>query len=248
MEIPKIGLGTWKLQGTHGQNSIETALEIGYRHLDTAIWYHNHDIVGNALKSSGVDREEIFLVTKIPPPLTRDNILRKGENLLRELQVAYVDLLLVHWPDNNPVTEVLESFRKLKEQGVTRRIGVSNFDIVQMEAAVDAGFEIYNHQIELFPGNFDSEMVNFCKQHNITVTAYSPLKEGGLANNQKLAELSDKLMITPAQLILAWLIAKGTIVIPKASSREHLQENFDAATINLPPDVVKQMDEFSDAQ
>lgn len=243
-DIPKIGLGTWALRGAKGQRAIEEALKLGYRHLDTADYYKNHDIVAAAIKKSELPREEIFIVTKIMPPFSSQKILSAGPRFLEELKTDYLDLLLVHWPDSNPVEEVLVSFQKLKDKGVTKKIGVSNFNLTQVKKAVSGGFPIYNHQFEIYPGNLDHKLLDYCLNKGITVTAYSPFAQGRVLNHSKIKELSDEASISPAQLILAWLMQKGIVVIPKASSRDHLQENFQADKVILPRDIIKKLDNF----
>jgi|SRR3989304_6721534 len=242
--IPQIGLGTWNLRGKSGQEAIEKALEIGYRQIDTADYYQNHDIVGNAIKRSGIGREEIFLVSKIKPPLTSQKIDEAGPRFLKELQVDYLDLLLVHWPDSNPINEVLTNFEKLREKGITKKIGVSNFSLKQIEEAISERFDIYNHQFEIFPGNFDQKLINYCQRKKITVTAYSPLNKGRMIKNPNIKKIAEAASVNPAQLILAWLLGKGIIVIPKAESYEHLLENFQADKVKLSREIIKALDDF----
>ena len=243
-DIPQIGLGTWNLRGKNGQEAIKTALEIGYRHIDTADYYHNHDIVGGAIKRSGIKRDEIYVVSKIMPPLTPQKIDEAGPRFLKELQTDYIDLLLVHWPDSNPIGEVLTNFENLKEKGITKKIGVSNFSFGQIKEAISQRHDINNLQIEIFPGNFDQKLINYCQSKKITVTAYSPFAQGRLINNPKIKKISKEASVNPAQLILAWLLGKGIIVIPKASSREHLMENFQADKVKLSREIIEKLDDF----
>ena len=233
LEIPQIGLGTWKLTGKDGQEVIEKALEMGYRHIDTADLYRNHREVGQAIKNSGIPREEIFLVTKIFPPLTAGRIQKAGPRFLEELQTDYVDLLLVHWPDLVPTANALENFQKLKEEGVTRHIGVSNFGLNRMKQSVSTGLEIYNNQLEIYPGNVDEELISYCKEEGISVTAYSPLAEGRILNDPRLRKLAEEKNATVAKVILKYLLLKGLIIIPKASSGQHLRENLEASKVEL---------------
>jgi 2,5-diketo-D-gluconate reductase B len=242
--IPQFGLGTWRLRGMEGQKAVENALEIGYRHIDTADYYQNHDIVGRAIKNSGLKREDIYLVTKIMPPLTSNKIAQAGPRFLKELQVDYIDLLLVHWPDSNPITEVLENFQKLQNAGITKKIGVSNFSLSQMKEGTIKGFDIYNHQFEIYPGNFDKKLVSYCQNNNIGITSYSPFAQGRMFKDQKIIKLAEEVGIKPSPMILSWLLSKNIVVIPKATGREHLMENFEAQNTKLPQETIAKLDNF----
>lgn len=243
-DFPQIGLGTWKLRGKAGQEAIEKALEIGYRHIDTADYYQNHDIVGEAVKNSGLKRQDLFIVTKIMPLLSPQRISDAGQRFLEELQIDFIDLLLVHWPDSNPINVVLANFRKLQEKGITKKIGVSNFSLTQMEEAISGGFDIYNHQFEIFPGKFNEELVSYCQRQKVRVTAYSPFDQGRLIKNPNIKRISEEARVSSAQVILSWLLGKGIVVIPKASKIGHLSENFLSDKVKLSREVVKALDNF----
>ncbi|OGG04840.1 hypothetical protein A2Z33_06050 [Candidatus Gottesmanbacteria bacterium RBG_16_52_11] len=144
------------------------------------------------------------------------------------MQTDYIDLLLVHWPDDRPVPQVLKDFELLKKAGITRHIGVSNFSIRQMREALASGIVVYNHQFHIYPGSVNRELITYCQDNHVSVTAYSPLDEGRVVNDRKLSEAARQQGITPARAALKQLLALGLIVIPKASKREHLEENFAA--------------------
>lgn len=227
LKMPSIGLGTWTLQDTSGQEVIEHALEIGYRHIDTADWYRNHSIVGKAIKNSGVKREDIFLVTKVYPPLGEQKVLDSGKRFLNELQTNYIDLLLIHWPDGDtPISETLDSLNELKKKGVTKSIGVSNFEISDLKEALKTGVEIVNNQIEFHPHLQPNDVVKFCKKNNISVTAYSPLGQGKSTRDKIIKQIAEKYDKSPSQIILNWILQKNIIVIPKTSEEGHIKENL----------------------
>jgi diketogulonate reductase-like aldo/keto reductase len=243
--IPILGYGTWDVRGSEGQQSIEHALKVGYRHIDTADWYKNHDIVGAAIKASGIPRAEIYLVTKIFPPLGKQKIMRDAKRFLKELDTEYIDLLLIHWPDNTPVMETLEGMQELKEEGIIRNIGVSNFDEQALDEAFSTGIEIINNQIEIYPGHSQKRLVEYCQQNDISVTAYSPLGQAKSLDEPVVKEIAETYGKSPAQVILNWLMAKDIIVIPKASSPEHIEENWESQGWEMEEDDMRKLDMIS---
>ncbi len=228
IKIPILGFGTWNLKGSDGQSSIEEALEVGYRHIDTADSYGNHHEVGQALKNSGIKRDEIFLTSKIQRRgLDKKSVLESGKRFQDELGTPYIDLLLIHWPSPDvPVGETLEAMAKLKEEKIVRTLGVSNFGVDHLKEVLKTGVEIVNNQIELHPTLHQKEIVEFCKKNNITVTAYSPLGRGFEVDNEDIHMLAKRYARTPAQVILRWIIQQDIIAIPKALNPQHIKENF----------------------
>jgi 2,5-diketo-D-gluconate reductase B len=235
LSIPILGLGTWGLRGEAATEVVSQALEIGYRHFDTADMYGNHEEIGKAIAESKIAREELFITTKVPPQnLKRSTVLSSVNRFLDELSVDYIDLLLIHWP--NPlinIYETLKALTDLEQRGQVKAIGVSNFSIGNLGRALNTGFEVSNNQIELHPWDFNKELVNYCKENKVSITAYSPLGRGADLGIAEVLDLADKYDATSAQIILAWLMSKNIVVIPRASNYEHLEENFISTKIKL---------------
>ncbi|WP_084157064.1 aldo/keto reductase [Haladaptatus cibarius] len=188
-DIPKIGLGTWRMGGSTCRNAVETALDLGYRHIDTAQAYGNERQVGQAIENAEVAREDIFLTTKVWPIHRKyDAILDSVHESLAQLGTEYVDLLLIHWP--NPVASTREVMRGLsaaQNDGLTRHIGVSNFDVEQLESARnEATAPILTDQVQFHPYNPQRELLDYCQENDVTLTVYSPLAHGGAMHDQLL--------------------------------------------------------------
>jgi len=233
--IPILGFGTWQITGSRATRAVEKALEVGYRLIDTADIYGNHEEVGQAIANSTIPRKEIFLTTKIwRSYLHREGVLECGKRFLEELKTDYIDLLLIHWPTSSvPVRESLEAMNELKEQGIVKAIGVSNFFDEELVEALDCGVEITNDQVELHPSLNQKNLKGFCDEHNIVVTAYSPLGRGKEVHGEEVEELAKKYAKTPSQIILNWIIQRGIVAIPKAAKEEHIEENFKATEFEL---------------
>lgn len=228
LAIPRFGFGTYGLD-SRATESIKTALETGYRHLDTADVYGSHPNVAEAIKQSGVKRSEIFITTKIwKTDMAREAVKPAVERFLKELDTEYLDLLLIHRPsDVIPVADTLEAMHNLVEAGWLRSIGVSNFTLKEMQEVLETGIGIVNNQIEYHPSLQTDELVSFCKQQQISVTAYSPLGEGLDLNRPEVGKLAQSTNLTRAQVIIQWLLEKDLIVIPRSSNDAHIQENFE---------------------
>ena len=244
--IPSIGLGTWDLRGNVGEKVIEEAIDVGYRHIDTAQMYENEFDVGDGVKQSGVDREDVFITTKLSSTnMNMGQAVESFENSLRKLQTEYVDLLLLHSPPNNPL-EVLGELVKLKDQGKILSIGLSNFYGDTLDKVLDEfGAHIITNQIEVHPyvdtKGADKEMWG----KDMFVTAYSPLARGRVLEEDVISELAEKYNKTNAQIVLNWLLQKGDlVVIPKSSSVKRLEQNFDVFDFELDSDDVNKIDQL----
>lgn len=228
--VPTIGIGTWNLRGARGQSAVEMALELGYRHIDTAEMYRNESEIGHAIAVSGVPREELFLVSKVwRTNLRRDEVLGACDDSLKRLGVEALDLYLIHWPSRAvPIEETMEAMDELVSSGRTRTIGVSNFTIDQMQAAhraSEAG--VFCNQVEYHPNQGRSDLQKVCAENDILLTAYSPVAKGRLARDRALQEIGDRHGKTAAQVALRWLIEQENVVaIPKSQSEAHLRENL----------------------
>lgn len=235
-KVPKLGFGTWLMKGSHCITSVRSALDIGYRHIDTAQIYENESEVGKAIFKSTICRKEIFLTTKIwRDSLKTQEVIQSTEVSLKKLQTDYVDLLLIHWPnDQVPLQETLLALQKLVTQQKTKFIGVSNFPIELLNTAKKIAPEIICNQIEYHPFLDQRPILKSIKQHNMFLTAYSPLARKKVFKNKTLIELAQKYSKTAGQLVLRWLIEKNSVIaIPKAGNLEHIKSNFDIFNFKL---------------
>ncbi len=245
-DVPEIGMGTYKLYGKECKNVVLEAIDLGYRHIDTAQIYKNEAEIGNAIKQSGIDRDEFFVTTKLwHTNLDHDDVLQSVEDSLRELKMPYVDLLLIHWPnDQHSLFQTLEAMLSLRDQGKVLDIGVSNFTLNMVREVIeDLRIPILTNQIEYHPflGQFD--MLDYSYDGDFLVTAYSPLAQGEVMNNDELIEIGKEYGKTAAQIALRWLIEQeNVIVIPKASSAERLKENLDIYDFELSDEHFEQID------
>ncbi len=244
-KIPALGYGTWQLKGKDCETGIAAALEIGYRHIDTAQIYENEAEVGLALKSSGIKREDLFLTTKVWNDNLADNMFHKSvEESLNKLQTSYVDLLLIHWPLTTvPFAEQMKSLRAVHEAGMARMIGVSNFTVAQMREVVEElGTPIVNNQVEYHPFLSQKPVLDYVRQHDMFLTAYSPLARGKVRHEATLIEIAEKHGKTVGQISLRWLVQQERVAaIPKAASMEHIRENFDIFNFVLDADDMQRI-------
>src|SRR5215203_6581083 len=186
-KVPSLGLGTWRLSGEECVWVVERALALGYRHVDTAKMYANEGEVGRSIRNSSVDREEIFLVTKVrTSSFSHDNVLRSTRESLKKLQTEYVDLLLMHWPNPSvPLGETLGAMRELQEEGSVKHVGVSNFPPSMVEEATEHA-EIFCNQVEYHPYKAQDELLEQAKEMDYLLTAYSPVAGGAAVNDATL--------------------------------------------------------------
>ncbi|QLR41939.1 2,5-didehydrogluconate reductase DkgB [Enterobacter sp. RHBSTW-00994] len=239
MAIPAFGLGTFRLKDDVVIASVKTALELGYRAVDTAQIYENEAAVGLALEESAIPRNELFITTKIwIENLSKDNLLPSLKKSLKKLRTDYVDLTLIHWPSPNDAVSVEEFMQALldaKTQGLTREIGISNFTIPLMEKAIAAvGAEnIATNQIELSPYLQNRKVVDWAKQHGIHITSYMTLAYGNALKDDVILRIAGKHNATAAQVILAWAMDEGYAVIPSSTKRENLETNLAALDLKL---------------
>lgn len=239
MSIPAFGLGTFRLKDDVVIASVKTALELGYRAVDTAQIYDNEAAVGQAIAESNVPREEIFITTKIwTENLSKEKLLPSLKESLKKLRTDYVDLTLVHWPSPNnavSVEEFMHALLEAKKQGLTREIGISNFTIPLMEQAISAvGAEnIATNQVELSPYLQNRKVVDWASEHGIHITSYMTLAYGKALKDETIARIATKHNATPAQVILAWALGEGYSVIPSSTKRENLASNLLALKLQL---------------
>jgi diketogulonate reductase-like aldo/keto reductase len=241
--MPVLGLGTWQMAGKVCEETVRKALELGYRHIDTAEAYGNQKEIGRAMK--GFDRPELFLVSKAwTSNLGRDKIIRACERTLRELGTSYLDLYLIHWPNESvPISETMAGMEELVKSGMVRSIGISNFDARLTKEAMDAsGIPVSVNQVEFHPHLYQKELLGFCSKHGIVVTAYCPLARGEALTDATIMEIAESHGKTPAQVSLRWLVQHGLVVIPKTVSEAHLKENMDIFGWRLSAADMKKID------
>lgn len=244
LKTPTLGLGTWQLQGQDCQNAIKEALKIGYRHIDTAHIYANHHDIAQGLKESDVSRDELFITSKLWRGEAFDTKVRKAcERAIRELECEYLDLYLIHWPETEFVdpAETLTSMEELKKEGLIKGYGVSNFTINHLKPLVEE-FDIETNQVEYHPSLNQVELNEFCKNNNFRLTAYSPLGRGHDLNLTEVINLAGKYSATPGQVVLYWLMSRGLVVIPKATTTTHLQDNFDTLSLDIKDADLERLD------
>jgi 2,5-diketo-D-gluconate reductase B len=239
MNIPSFGVGTFRLTGQTALNSVRTALELGYRAIDTAQIYGNEAEVGQAIAESGLKRSDLFVTTKIwVDRYARGKLLPSLRESLRKLRIDYVDLTLIHWPAPHSGVELAEYMAALAEAkalGLTRQIGLSNFNIEltrQAIAAVGKG-QIATNQVELSPYLQNRKLAAFLKEQGVTLTSYMTLAYGKVLKDPALMQIAEKHQATVAQVVLAWALQLGYAVIPSSTRRENLASNLLAVDLKL---------------
>ena len=226
--IPLAGLGTWDLRGRTCARVVEQALRLGYRHIDTAEMYDNEREMGEGLRASGVPRNEVFVTTKVwPSHFAPRELLRAAKDSLVKLRLSEVDLLLLHWPNPQvPLSETLGALCQVKEAGMARHIGVSNFNIKLLDEAVALSTEpLVCNQFECHPFLDQSKLIAACREKGMAVVAYSPIARGGAKNDAVLARIGQEHGKTAAQVCLRYLVQQDIVVIPRTSKIERLEEN-----------------------
>ena len=223
-QIPLLGLGVWQVpNGPECVNAVRWALELGYRHLDTAQAYGNEESVGEGLRQSGVPREEVFITTKFYPG--HRNPAVEAEQSLRRLQIDQVDLYIIHWPQGGP-TWAWPGMEQARELGYTRSIGVSNFSVQELDEVIAVGdVPPAVNQVQFSPFEFRSGLLRECEARNVVLEAYSPLGTGRHLDAPEVTEIADRLGRTPAQVLLRWCLEREIPVIPKSTHRERIEEN-----------------------
>jgi diketogulonate reductase-like aldo/keto reductase len=226
--IPIVGLGTWTLRGKDCAKLVEQAIAAGYRHVDTAQLYENEAEVGEGVRASGL-RDQVFITTKVRPEnLHAKDLERTAKESVAKLGVSQVDLLLIHWPNAAiPLAETIGALNKVKRDGLTKHIGVSNFNVALIEQATKLSeAPLVCDQVEYHPFLDQSKVLAACKKHDMAVVAYSPIARGGAERDQVIARIAKAHGRSPAQISLRWLVQQGVIVIPRTSKVERLKENI----------------------
>ncbi|QFR32358.1 aldo/keto reductase [Ancylobacter sp. TS-1] len=235
--IPRLGFGTFRMPGADAQPVVESALALGYRHIDTAAMYENEAAVGAALATSGIARDELFITTKVwHDQLSPEALHHAFDASLRKLGLDHVDLYMIHWPSRDmDMAATLDALMSLRERGLTRAIGVCNFNLPMLRRAVEEiGAPLASVQLEYHPFLSQAPMLAYLRQKGIPLTAYAPLAQGRAANDPTLASLGARHGCSAAQMAIAWLLDQpGVAVIPKAARPESQRANLDALAIRL---------------
>ena len=249
-EMPLLGLGTYKLRGEDLTRSVREAIDLGYRHFDTATLYENEEELGQALaaamKAGDVTRDELFITSKVwHDHHGKGKVDQAFRESLDKLQLDYLDLYLIHWPwpQGGLYVETFEEIARLQGMGQIASIGVANFyEETLQELIAKTGIVPVLNQVELHPGFTQPELREFHDSQGIVTEAWSPLARGVILNNPEVVSVAEKHEITPGQAVLAYLMEKGISVIPKSSRRERLEENFAAATVELDQEDIAAID------
>jgi diketogulonate reductase-like aldo/keto reductase len=245
-EMPMLGLGTWQNDdAAQCTESVETALEMGYRHIDTAQIYRNEAAVGEGIANADVPREDVFLATKVwIDNLSYDDVLSTTEASLDRLGVDYVDLLYVHWPAREyEPTETLQAVDELYDDGTIRNVGVSNFEPPHVDEARDhLDAPVFANQVEMHPFLQQGELREFAVDTDLELVAYSPLARGEVFGDETLSDIAERHGVSEAQVSLAWLREKGVAAIPKATSEGHIRDNWESLSLSLTDEEVATID------
>ncbi|MGR3741228.1 aldo/keto reductase [Companilactobacillus sp. DQM5] len=251
VSIPKLGFGTWKIPGGQlAYDATKQAIDLGYRNFDTAKKYENESSIGQAIKDSRIKRKDIFISSKLPPEvMTFQEVLDEFEKSIENLKTDYIDLYLLQapWPWNDMGNihdrdnmEVWKAFEKLYKDKKVRAIGVANFGVLDLENVIkDSEISPMVNQIRHFVGFTQPKIMNFCVENNILMEAYSPLATGNLLTHSVIEEIANKYQVTPAQIAIRYCIQHGTLPLPKAIGKEHIEENAKVDFTILPEDMKR---------
>lgn len=250
--MPMLGLGTWELTDEETcPRIVSEALEMGYRHVDAAQAYGNEHLVGDGIERSAVDRDEVFLATKIDTEnLGYEDALEAGHDAVDKLGVDGVDLLYVHWPaETYDPAETFQAFDELVDEGVTERIGVSNFEPDQVEEAVDfADHGIFANQVECHPLLKQEAVRDACAEYSVEVVAYSPLARGEVVGHETVSDIAGAHDVSETQVALAWLRHHGITTIPKTADSDHLHDNWSSLSLQLTEGELADIDDIDDRE
>jgi len=249
VEMPYFGIGVYKVQsGDEVYHTVKTALELGYRLVDTASFYDNEEGVGQAIKDSGIPREELFITTKVwNSEQGYESTLEAFDRSLRKLGLEYLDLYLIHWPIRAHYLETWRAMEKLYEEGKVRAIGVSNFLIENLDDLISHSKHVPTvNQVELHPLLSQVELREYCARHQIAVEAWSPLGRGHLLDHPVINEIGKKYNKTAAQVILRWHVQNDIIVIPKSITPARIKENSEIFDFKLTSEDMEKINQLNE--
>lgn len=245
VEMPRLGLGVWKAKdGEEVKNAVKTAVQTGYRLIDTAAVYKNEEGVGKAIKESEVPREELFITTKVWNDLQGyESTLQAFEESRKKLGMEYLDLYLIHWPVKDKYKETWKALEKLYQDGWVKAIGVSNFQVHHLKDLIaDAKVKPMVNQVEFHPYLTQKELLSYCKEENIQMEAWSPLMQGEVVHVDVIKDLAEKYGKTPAQIVLRWDLQHGVVTIPKSVKEHRIRENADVFDFELSREDMDKLD------
>ena len=240
-EIPLLGLGVWQVEsGPECENAIRWALELGYRHIDTAQAYGNEESVGRALRDSGVPREDVFITTKFFP--ARDDPEEEALRSLERLGVEQIDLYIIHWPQGG-ATWAWPGMERARERGAARSIGVSNFNVSELAELMSvANIPPVVNQVQFSPFKDRRRLLEACEERGVTLEAYSPLGTGKHLSDSRVHEIAERVGRTPAQVLVRWCVQRELVVIPKSTHRERIEENAKVFDFTLSDEDMAALD------
>jgi diketogulonate reductase-like aldo/keto reductase len=240
-EIPLLGLGVWQIpNGPDCEDVVRWALELGYRHIDTAQAYGNEQSVGRALRDSGVSRDEVFVTTKFNPG--REDAAAEAERSLERLGVDQIDLYIVHWPQGG-ATRAWPGMERAHERGYARSIGVSNYNVSELDELMRvAETRPVVNQVQFSPFKYRRRLLEACAEHEVALEAYSPLGTGRHLSDDRVRRLAEQVGRTPAQVLLRWCVQRDLAAIPKSTHRERIEENARIADFALSDEDMAALD------
>jgi diketogulonate reductase-like aldo/keto reductase len=239
--VPALGFGTYQIDGRDARTAVADALDLGYRHIDTAQIYANETEVGQGLRDADVDRDAVFLTTKVwPDNFEYRKLIASTDESLRKLKTEYVDLLLLHWPnDEVELGETLDALQEVQHAGKARHIGVSNFTPSLLRRALEIASGLVNNQVEYHPYLSQEALLDVVREHGMFLTAYSPIARGTVFDEDVVQEIAGAHGKTPAQVVIRWHLQQDRVAaIPKAASAEHRRANFDVFDFELSDDEM----------
>jgi len=248
-KIPVVGLGTWKSEpGPATYNAVLDSIKAGYRHIDTARAYDNESDVGRAVKDSDIDRSELFITTKLwNKDQGYDAAIEACEKSLSRLGCDYIDLYLIHWPLKDKRNESWKAFIELKDKGLCKSIGVSNFTMDNLKELEDKfGILPAVNQVEFHPYHYQKELLEYCNSKNILIEAYSPLVHAKRMDEPRLVSISEEISKTPAQVLIRWAMQRGMVVLPKSVNENRIIENFSVFDFEISDSLMKRLDDLNE--
>jgi 2,5-diketo-D-gluconate reductase B len=252
--IPSFGLGTFRVDAEKTVNAVKSALQLGYRHIDTAKFYNNEESVGKGVRDSGIPREDIWVTTKVwHDQLRREDIVKSLIDSHKKLNIGTIDLALVHWPSPDsvvPIAETIAGFQDAQKQGLIRHFGVSNFTAPLLEEALNApgGEGIVTNQFEISPFLANRKLVEAAQKLGVKATAYMPLGESRAHKDPTLNEIAKKHGVTAAQVTFAWLLSRDIVVLSASTNPEHQQVNWDSQKLKLDADDIAKIDALDEGE
>lgn len=251
VKMPYLGLGVWKTkEGGEVEHAVESAIQLGYRSIDTAKVYENEAGVQKGIAASGIDRDQLFITTKVwNTDQGYDLTLKAFENSLQRLGLEYLDLYLIHWPVEGKFIDTWKALERLYDEKVIRAIGVSNFHVHHLEKlSTKANYAPMVNQVEFHPYLTQEELRQYCQKHQIQVEAWSPLMQGNFLQEPVILELAKKYNRTPAQIVLRWDIQHGVVTIPKSVNKDRIEENAQIFDFALEEEDMKRLDQLHRGQ